>query len=137
MEYEAPLDDFPLEDRANYAPPNSLRPYDNHHDAWPMCHHDVAYVVQLFDGYDDGSRHFFRCLYGLSYLDAGNCRYAKWVDPPLPEPTQEYIHYLKCKIFDLEHKVEDLQSEVDANPWAVNIVGDLICIDPWCKCLYI
>ncbi|RCV21975.1 hypothetical protein SETIT_4G182500v2 [Setaria italica] len=89
-----------------------------------MCHHGVTFVVQLYDGYGDGSRHFFRCPYGL------------WVDPPLPEPTEEYIHYLKCKIFDLEHKVEDLQSEVDANPWAVDIADDLICTDPWCKCPY-
>ncbi|RCV46868.1 hypothetical protein SETIT_9G565600v2 [Setaria italica] len=81
-----------------------------------MCHHGVACVVQLYDGYGDGSRRFFQYMYGL--------------------PTQEYIHYLKCRTFDLERKVEDLQSEVDANPWTVNIASDLICIDPWCKCPY-
>ncbi|RCV36155.1 hypothetical protein SETIT_7G297100v2 [Setaria italica] len=69
-------------------------------------------------------------------MEAESCLYTKWADPPLPEPTQEYIHYLKCKIFDLKRRVEDLQAEVDANPSAVNIAGDPICIDPWCKCPY-
>ncbi|RCV22949.1 hypothetical protein SETIT_4G260700v2 [Setaria italica] len=89
-----------------------------------MCHHGVPCVVQLYDGYGDGSRRFFQYPYGL------------WVDPPLPEPTQEYIHYLKCKIFDPERKVEDLQSEFAMNPWAIDIAGTLICTDPWCKCPY-
>ncbi|RCV43116.1 hypothetical protein SETIT_9G269400v2 [Setaria italica] len=84
------------------------------------CHHGVACIVQLFDGYGDGSRCFFRCPYGLETTT----------------PTQEYIHYLKCKIFDLERRVEDLQYEVNANPWAVNIAGNLICTDPSCKYPY-
>nr|TKV94000.1 hypothetical protein SEVIR_9G266900v2 [Setaria viridis] len=86
----------------------------------------VVCVYQLYDGYGDGSRLFFQCLYGLETAAM----------PSGSEPTQEYIHYLKCKIFDLERKFEDLQSEVNANPWVVNIIGDLICTDPWCKCPY-
>ncbi|RCV18912.1 hypothetical protein SETIT_3G341100v2 [Setaria italica] len=30
-----------------------IAPYDDRHDAWPICHHDVACVVQLFDGYSE------------------------------------------------------------------------------------
>ena len=41
---------------------------------------------------------------------------------------QEYISYLKGKIFDLEMKVDTLQDSLDnANPWVCSIVGDPIC----------
>ncbi|RCV23838.1 hypothetical protein SETIT_5G036700v2 [Setaria italica] len=79
----------------------------------------VSRTNLLFDGYGDGTWHFFRCPYGLETI-----------------AMRKYIHYLQCKIFDLECRVEDLQSEVNANPWAVNITGDLMCTDPWCKYPY-
>jgi len=50
---------------------------------------------------------------------------------------QEYISYLKGKIFDREMKVDALQDSLDnANPWVCSIAGDPICPDMWCKCPY-
>lgn len=63
-EYDQPLDIFPVEGQAYYAPPNSLRPYDERKDEWPVCHHHEPCLVQLYDGYGDGGRRFFRCPYG-------------------------------------------------------------------------
>ncbi|RLM60537.1 hypothetical protein C2845_PM14G06140 [Panicum miliaceum] len=71
-----------------------------------------------------------------NYLDEGNCRFAKFVDPPIHDHTQEYIHYLKCKIFDLENRVESLEEDENANPSVVSIEDDPLCSDPWCKCPY-
>ena len=71
-----------------------------------------------------------------SYFDEQNCRYAKWVDPQIHEVTQEYIHHLKNKIFDLQSRVETLEAQVEANPWVISIAGDPLCPDPWCKCPY-
>ena len=64
-EYEPPLvDHFPLDDRASFLPPYALRPYDDRKDVWPMCHHGKPCVVQMYDGYGDGGRRFFRCMHG-------------------------------------------------------------------------
>ena len=72
-----------------------------------------------------------------SYFDEGNCHFTKWVDPPHYEHTNEYIQYLKNKIFDLQQRVETLEADLAANPYAViNAEGDPICPNPWCKCPY-
>ncbi|RCV20421.1 hypothetical protein SETIT_4G054500v2 [Setaria italica] len=81
-----------------------------------MCHHDVAGVVQLFDGYGDGSWRFFRCPYGLetAAMRSGSI-----------------LHFLsQPKITSTTSSARSLTSS------AVIIAGDLICTDSWCKCPY-
>ncbi|CAL5052293.1 unnamed protein product [Urochloa decumbens] len=127
--YDAPLDILPVQGRAYYAPPNSLRPYDDRRDEWPVCHHGESCLVQLYDGYGEASS-------ASSDARMGNCRFAKWVDPPVLEVMQEYIHHLKNRIFDLESRVQTLEDQEKANPWVISIAGDPLCPDPWCKCSY-
>ena len=137
--YEPPLEQLPLEERTYFRPPIHLRPYDDRKDEWPLCHHGTPCVVQMYDGWGDGGRRFFRCPYGLvsivlylllpptmiptnysqylqNYHDEGNCRFTKWIDPPIHNHTQEYIHCLLCKIQDLEERVRSLEADADANP---------------------
>ncbi|CAL4948094.1 unnamed protein product [Urochloa decumbens] len=135
-DYEEPLDNFPVQGRDYYAPPNSLRPYDDRNDQWPCCHHGEPCLVQLYDGDGDGGHRFFRCPYGGSYLDDENCRFTKWVDPPVHEVVQEYIQHLKSKISYFQNRVQNLEAQAEINPWVISIAGDPLYLDPWCKCPY-
>jgi len=70
------------------------------------------------------------------YYDEANCRFTKWVDPPHHGHVQEYIDYLKNKLFDLQQRVQSLEADAEQNAWVISIEGDPLCPDPWCKCPY-
>ncbi|KAF8711264.1 hypothetical protein HU200_029285 [Digitaria exilis] len=137
--YDTFLECFPLEHRHEFVNGKELRPYDNRIDVWPKCNHNKLCVVQVYDGFQDGGRWFFRCPIGEAYFDEQNCRYARWVDPRNFYHTDEYINYLKCKINNLRRKVDCLNSqlkEATPYPYTVSLIEDPLCLDVWCKCPY-
>ncbi|KAF8662485.1 hypothetical protein HU200_056074 [Digitaria exilis] len=137
--YDTPLECFPLEHRLEFINGKELRPYDNRIDVWPKCNHNKICVVQVYDGFQDGGHRFFRCHIGEAYFDERNCRYARWVDPRNFYHIDEYINYLKCKIDDLQRKVDCLNSQLkEATPYpcTVSLIEDPLCPDVWCKCPY-
>ncbi|KAF8652052.1 hypothetical protein HU200_062996 [Digitaria exilis] len=137
--YDTPLKCFPLEHRHEFVNGKELRPYDNRIDVWPKCNHNKLCVVQVYDGFQDGGRRFFRCPIGKAYFDERNCRYARWVDPRNFYHTDEYINYLKCKIDDLQRQVDCLNcqlKEATPYPYTVSLIEDPLCPDVWCKCPY-
>ncbi|WVZ75348.1 hypothetical protein U9M48_023409 [Paspalum notatum var. saurae] len=112
-EYEPPLEQFPLEGIHTFVGARRLRPYDDRREEWPKCAHGEHCVVQVFDSWIDGGRRFYRCPNGYDYYDMGNCRFAKWVDPPNHQHIEEYISYLKDRIHELEGKVKSLEEDED------------------------
>ncbi|WVZ69581.1 hypothetical protein U9M48_018349 [Paspalum notatum var. saurae] len=71
------------------------------------------------------------------YYDMGNCRFAKWVDPPNHQHIDDYISYLKDRIHDLECEVKSLEEDAKKKtPLVVSLEDDPLCPDPFCKCPY-
>jgi hypothetical protein len=72
--YDHPLDNFPIEGIEDFVGGRKLRPYNERNESWPQCKCGQSSVMQMFDDFIDGGRHFFRCPFG--YVRAPMAHYS-------------------------------------------------------------